>query len=160
MHPIPQWKENHRRENFGKVSQMLTSPVLSAETCRKFRENFLAFKIPLPVTCLLEQTVRLSATPHLPSWQCSQDTGGEPQSVSSIAHTRWRGELEPQGSPMLGPTEGTKGAEGPCCRLNTGALLSVCDIFRTSWNQAAITFLLSSVTCVAPKPSKHLSYAE
>jgi len=47
MHVTPQWKGNHSGETLGKVTKMLTTPALLAETCWELRENILALKIPL-----------------------------------------------------------------------------------------------------------------
>lgn len=138
MHVRLEWKENHQRENPRKVSEMLTSPLLSAEACWKFREN----NSPSPVMCLSEEAARLSAAPHLPSWLCLSDTRAGLQRVPSMAHTRWWGELEARDSSMLGPTEAAKGgAKG----LNTGILLSVHDISFMSLKQAVINVLLCNM---------------
>lgn len=131
------------KQNFGEVSPVLTTPVLSAETRSSSEKNSWLLRLLLPITRLFAQPARLlsgTSPTHLAVLARHQRS----TAVSCLHHKRPMMErTRTSKQSALGPHKVLQAAEGPHRRLNTGTLLSVHDIFRTFWKQeAAVSFSL------------------
>lgn len=136
MHVRPEWKENHQRQNCRKVSPMLTSPLLSAETCWKFTCHVLIWRGSQVVS---------STSPTL----LTVPARHQGRTAASLLHGTRQVTRTAGASGQLHPCRANTGHSGGLRFLATGwtwALLSVHGVSCTSLKQAVTNVLLCNTS--------------